>query len=60
MNDPKIKSTDEVNSLTGQDVKDEVLRTGKSVIRTTLVWTLASLATGFLRDAAKAAFKQGK
>jgi hypothetical protein len=54
MNDPKnLKSTGEVNNLTSQDVQDEVLRTGKSVLRTTIVWTLASLATGFLRDLIK-------
>ena len=41
------------NNLSGQDIKDEVLQTGKNVARTTIVWTLASLATGFLRDIIK-------
>lgn len=44
----------EANNLTSKDVKDEAVRTAKSVARTTITWTLASLATGFLRDAIKA------
>lgn len=55
----KIK-VDEVkpDSLTSKDIQDEVMKTGKSVVRTTLVWTFASLATGFLRDIIKS--KMGK
>jgi hypothetical protein len=58
----KLKKPADSESLTSKDVQDEVLRTAKSVARTTVVWTLASLATGFLRDIIKGAVssKKGK